>query len=197
MFKPKSKNRHPYLTDTADWRFASLYKHDIKLAIAKLEHSRFFEMRQDQFQANPLGDWQARGLVHFDGEGPLIPFRMTITEPTKDNAGIGCFLIQRIQPRNDPDFPEEHKASYLELDVYIFDYGGEISAALEKAMHYAAISHKRFFHVRLGKDALDPVAAAKQIEEQQYTGNTAITRIVVGEAIQLNAPASALAWDED
>lgn len=195
-FGSKKKRISPYLSDTGDWRFASIYKHDINLAIAKLDRSHLFEMRNELVAGRPLGDWEAWGLVHFDYDGPLIPFQLSIGGPCYDESRLGHFHIERIQPYSDPNYPENRKESFLRLAGHIGDASGEMAAMLEKAMHLAAISRKRYLHVRLGKDAADPDAAAAQIAEKRYTESTPITRFVVGESIQLAAPPVALAWDD-
>ena len=195
-FGSKKKRVSSYLSDAKDWRFASLYKHDIELAIAKLERAHLFEMRNEQIAGRPLDDWEARGLVHFDYGGPLIPFQLSIGGPCYDESRLGQFHVERIQPYNDPNYPEEHKDSFLRLAGHIGDANGEMAAMLEKAMQQAAISRKQYLHVRLGKDAADPDNAAAQLAEKQYTDSIPITRFVVRECIQLAAPAIALMWDD-
>jgi hypothetical protein len=197
-FTRRPKNSHRYLTDTSDWHFGALYKHDINLAIAKCGQSRLFEIRQDQLLSRRLGEWVARGLVHFEREGPLIPFELSIGDRSHsdDDDGLGRFVVQRIQPYDDANFPEDHKASFLRLEIYIADHEGMIVSELEKAMLYAATSRKGFFHVRIGKAAFDPELAAAQIQEKQYTDSNPITTIVIADTVHLNAPSVALARED-
>jgi hypothetical protein len=195
-FGSKRKRKSPYLSDTGDWHFAALYKHDISLAIAKLDRSHMFEIRNEQAVGRPLGDWEARGLVHFAFDGPLIPFQLSIGGPCHGEERLGHFHVERIQPYNNPNYPEDRKENFLRLAGHIGDASGGIADMLEKAMHDAAISGNRYLHVRLGKEPSDPDAAAAQMAEKQYTDSTAITRFVVGQAIQLRAPGVALAWDD-
>jgi hypothetical protein len=196
-FGSKKKRVSHYLSDPGDWHFASLYKHNIELAVARLDRSHIFEMHKEQFVSRPLGHWEAKGLVHFDYGGPLIPFQLSIGGVGYDDEGrLGRFHVERIQPHNDSNYPEEHKDSFLRLAGYINDPSGDTGAMLEKAMQQAAISRKQFLHVRLCKDAADPEAAAAQVREKQYSDSLPITSFVVGECIQLVAPPAALMWDD-
>lgn len=193
-FSRKPKKAHPYLSDTNDWRFESVLKHDLNLAIATFAQPQIFEMVRDSYVARPLGDWTARGLVHFDYDGPLIPFEMSVGSVQVDDDALGHFHFERIQPYNSPDYPEEHKGSYLRLGIHICDRGG-ICTNLEKAMNDAAISGKNFLHIRLGKPVVDIDVTRKEIAENNYSSSSPITKVVLTDEIRLKSPRTALAWD--